>query len=246
METPVNDEIEEQQTYHYSAYQAGLVAGQKKGAANHNSTADDTESWVITYIDVITLLLTMFVLLLAMSSQDKKGYEELQESMKVAVSRPAAEKGQSEKENMQRKMAEFSARLKQKDIAQDLSYHFEEGKLVMQLGEKILFPTAEASLNTSGYTVLEQLLPVLNDSNYTIVIEGHTDNVPISNQQYASNWELSAARAANVVRYLSGHGIEPGRLSAVGFADTRPIDDNTSVAGRARNRRVTFKVSYEQ
>jgi chemotaxis protein MotB len=247
METPEEEAVEEpQQTSEPSTSQAGLFSGLKKNISDHRAIDDGAESWVITYIDVITLLLSMFVLLLALSSQNKKGYEELQDSLKGAVTKPAEEKEQSEKENIQRKMVEFSARLKQKDLAQELSYHFEEGKLVVQLGEKILFPSAEASLNTSGYTVLEQILPVLNDTHYAIVIEGHTDNVPISNQQYASNWELSAARAANVVRYLSGHGIEPGRLSAVGFADTKPIEDNTTAAGRAKNRRVTFKISYEQ
>jgi len=218
----------------------------QKNIATTQPVDDGAESWVITYIDVITLLLTMFVLLLALSSQDKTGFTELQDSLKGVVTRPDANREQHDREAIQRKMAAFTAQLKKKDQAEDISYHFEEGKLIVQLGERILFPTAEASLNSSGYSVLEELLPVLNGTRYAIVIEGHTDNVPISNRQYASNWELSAARAANVVRYLSTHGIEAGRLSAVGFADTKPIADNASAEGRARNRRVTFKVSYEK
>lgn len=217
-----------------------------KNITVHTVNTKDEDSWVITYIDVITLLLTMFVMLLAYSSQNQYGFEAVQDSLKGEVSRPLEAKTQSEKQIIKQKLEQFSARLKQKQLAEDISYHFEQGKLVLQFGEKILFPSGEAALSEVGHSILAQVLPILSGSDNSIVIEGHTDNIPISNDVFASNWELSSARAATVVRYLVSHNIEPVRLSAVGFADTRPIGDNATEIGRAKNRRVTFSVSYEE
>ncbi|HPP47832.1 MAG TPA: OmpA family protein, partial [Accumulibacter sp.] len=75
-----------------------------------------------------------------------------------------------------------------------------------------------------------------------VTIEGHTDNVPISNAQFPSNWELSAVRATTVLRLFADAGVAPERLTAIGYADTRPVEANTLVEGRARNRRVTILI----
>jgi len=210
------------------------------------SSKEDEDGWVLTYIDVITLLLTMFVMLLAYSSQNQYGFQEIQESLKSEINRPAQTQIVNEKQLIQEKIKQFSARLEQKQLTEDVAYHFEQGKLVIQFGEKILFSSAEAALSKGGYDVMAQVLPIFSGSDYTIVIEGHTDNIPISNEKFASNWELSSARSASVVRYLVENNIEPKRLSAVGFADTRPIGDNRTELGRAKNRRVTFSVSYKE
>lgn len=221
------------------------LARPKNISVNVLNTQDE-DSWVITYIDVITLLLTMFVMLLAYASQNQYKFTEVQDSLKGVVSRPAKDKTGTEKQIIEEKIKQFSSRLQQEQLTEDVSIHFEEGKLVIQFGEKILFASAEAALSKGGYRVMQQVLPVLVGSDYSIVIEGHTDNVPIANEKFASNWELSSTRAAAVVRYLVDNDIEPKRLSAVGFADTRPIGDNRTETGRARNRRVTFYVAYEQ
>lgn len=86
--------------------------------------------------------------------------------------------------------------------------------------------------------MLRKLVTVLNSTPHQIVIEGHTDSVPIRSYRYPSNWELSGARAGSVVRYLEANGVSSQRLSAVGYADTRPLGDNGTADGRANNRRV--------
>ena len=230
-------------TAHVSGHKTLLMP---KNISVHIPGTEDQDSWVITYIDVITLLLTMFVMLLAYSSQNQHGFKEVQDALKGEVSRPNVVKPVSEKQIIKQKLAQFSAVLEQKKLGREVSYHFEQGRVVLQFGEKILFPSGEAALSEVGQGIMAQLLPVLSASDNNIVIEGHTDNIPISNNKFASNWELSSARAATVVRYLVDQHITPDRLSAVGFADTRPIGDNRTDIGRARNRRVTFSVSYEE
>ena len=91
--------------------------------------------------------------------------------------------------------------------------------------------------------MLDKLVPLLARGGHTITVEGHTDNVPISTPQFPSNWELSAARASTVVRHLIARGIPADRLSAVGYADTRPLAANDTEAGRAKNRRVSIIIA---
>ncbi|WP_232466759.1 OmpA/MotB family protein, partial [Alcaligenes faecalis] len=115
-----------------------------------------------------------------------------------------------------------------------------------RINSEILFNSGGADLGLEGLTVLRQLAAVLQKSTHPIVIEGHTDSVPIRSYRYPSNWELSGARAGSVVRYMEANGIGSQRLSAVGYADTRPLGDNGTQQGRATNRRVEIIVQTPQ
>lgn len=110
--------------------------------------------------------------------------------------------------------------------------------IVLEIPEEALFASAEASPSPRAQAVLEALARELADSRHTIRVEGHTDNRRMSTAQFPSNWELSAARAAAVVRALQQQGLAAERLSAMGLADTRPKADNLTEQGRALNRRV--------
>ncbi len=116
----------------------------------------------------------------------------------------------------------------------------------LELRDNILFGPASADLTDEGRKVLDELARVFKGHKGVIAVEGHTDNVPISTPQYPSNWELSSGRATRVARYLIGKGLSPDQLKAVGYADTRPIAPNDTAEGRARNRRVTLVVQFEQ
>ena len=107
-----------------------------------------------------------------------------------------------------------------------------------RISNELLFASGDASLVAGAEPVLQRLVDVLKASPYPVSIEGHTDNVPIQTERFPSNWELSGARAASVVRYLQARGIDPGRMRAVGHADTRPLTNNATPETRARNRRV--------
>jgi len=109
--------------------------------------------------------------------------------------------------------------------------------------DQVLFEAGQATLQPDGTAILNLVATALGQIPNRISIEGHTDSRPISTSRFPSNWELSTARATSVLRYLIDvHHLDPARLSAAGFADTRPIDDNSTVAGAERNRRVEVVV----
>jgi len=117
-----------------------------------------------------------------------------------------------------------------------------KGKLSVNMVEAILFDSGKAEVKPEGLVVLGKVIEILKTVNdKAIRIEGHTDNKPIVGpltQRYPTNWELSAARAITVSRYLQKQGIEPTNLSAIAFAEFKPVADNDSLEGRARNRRI--------
>ncbi|MBN1380104.1 MAG: OmpA family protein [Deltaproteobacteria bacterium] len=119
-----------------------------------------------------------------------------------------------------------------------------KGKLTMDVVDKILFASAEATVKKEGLAVLKRVVDILkNVTDKIIRIEGHTDNVPIASRLakiYPTNWELSAARALNVTRYLQEQGIDPAILSATAFGKYQPVADNSTPEGRAKNRRITI------
>jgi chemotaxis protein MotB len=113
------------------------------------------------------------------------------------------------------------------------------GLVVRVLTDNLLFESGSATLQPGADKLLAEVAQLLNlDSSHPITVEGHTDNQPISNAQFPSNWELSTTRATNVVRFLISQGVNRYRLGAVGYADLHPIGSNATAAGRARNRRV--------
>ena len=128
--------------------------------------------------------------------------------------------------------------------------------LIITMANDILFDSGKAKLKKNAYPVLDKIAGVLNETvpDRDVGVEGHTDTVPIKHSNWKSNWELSAARATNVLHYLIGKDIQPQRLSAIGYGEYKPIDTNDTKAGRARNRRVEIiilpkeitKKSYEE
>jgi chemotaxis protein MotB len=125
-----------------------------------------------------------------------------------------------------------------------VQFQFDQRGLVVSIvTDSVLFDNGSADLRPEGRAVLDGLAPALANLPNQIAVEGHTDNVPIATGQYPSNWELSTARATTVLRYLADvRGLPQGRLSAAGYADQRPIADNNTPDGRAKNRRVEIVV----
>lgn len=114
------------------------------------------------------------------------------------------------------------------------------GQVNLIISDHVLFTRASDELKPDGIQLLKQLAGMINDTHLNISVEGHTDNIPINNQHFQSNWELSTARATNVTRHLIENNIAPHRIRAIGYADTRPRAKNETRQGRARNRRVSI------
>ena len=119
-----------------------------------------------------------------------------------------------------------------------------EGGLVIVLSDDIMFASGKAELKKDAYPILDKVIAIIKQKvpDKNIGVSGHTDNVPITYSNWKSNWELSSARATNVLYYLEGKGIPPKQLSATGYGEHRPIASNDTAAGRSKNRRVEIVI----
>lgn len=196
----------------------------------------ESEGWLITYLDMITLLLVMMVVMLAFAGK-LNGVGEGSE----AVARQAGTAAPIELPPLPLPAAAPETETEtaaMPDLGEEIEVLVENRSLSFRISSEILFESGQADLSLGGLALLRRLLPVLRDSPHPIAVHGHTDALPIRSARFPSNWELSGARAGSVVRYFEANGIDRQRLRAVGFADTRPLADNRNADGRAQNRRV--------
>lgn len=215
------------------------VSRYKTSLAGHALEAMDAEeaegeSWLISYLDTLTLLLTMFVVLLTFA--DFSNPANSGTSLVAPVEETTTEDTQPSPD-----VSELGGQLID-GLDDSVQVVVQKNRINLVINDRILFATAEAQLRPEGLNVLLPLIPILNANQHNITVEGHTDNIPIATSQFPSNWELASSRAASVVRYLQHHGIDASRLSATGYADTRPLKDNDSAEGRAANRRVEIVI----
>jgi chemotaxis protein MotB len=215
--------------------------------------------WAVTYGDLMSLLLVFFVLIASYSTLDVIKYRNLVGSVQTALgtrdrtldnpqldSAPTAGIA-SAAEERERRWVEREVEAAVREIGGPLEMiHSREG-LRIRIDGQVLFETGRSEVRSEAMPLLQRLAPPLRRYPYRLLVEGHTDDVPIETPVFPSNWELSAARAASVVRFLIGEaGLRPDRLTAVGYADTRPVAPNSDEGARARNRRVEFLFSLAQ
>ncbi len=232
------------------------VANSKAPAANHYpdlnlagpSESDPTEEkesgWLISFVDILTLLLTLFVLLLAFNQISQR--EQPRHTTPPAPT-PAATLVHDNLPPQQAPTAEPSADFTiPQDIRDKVEMLTTSNEVNLVIKDDVLFDEGSPDLKATGAAVLERIAQLLDQNNYPVSVEGHTDNIPIHTAQFPSNWELSTFRATTVTRYFIDHGIAVDRLRAIGYADTHPIADNGTAAGRARNRRVSLVIHVNE
>ncbi|HEX7106896.1 MAG TPA: flagellar motor protein MotB [Acidothermaceae bacterium] len=264
-----------------------------RGGEEHEEHEGNLERWLLTYADMITLLMVLFIVLFAISVVDKKKFAALADGLshqfgatnkvlpagtgvidggqtsnhdqgqlannpaqplspidQVEISKQRQQ--QIQKENLLKQeqqtllnaKQQIEAALQAKGLQNSASFKLTSRGLVVSIvTDQVLFDTGKADLKPVGQQVLDAVAPALLKLPNDISIEGHTDNVPITGGLFASNWELSAVRATTVLRYLMAHdGLQADRMSATGYADTKPVAPNDSAAHQAQNRRVELVV----
>ncbi len=210
--------------------------------------------WEIVYTGFILILLCFFIMLTSFASLQQSKITRFARSFSAAVSVLGGgisfERGETvlfDPGHLVHKEAEL-ARLFQKIQILSASVGLDpnlvrvtERGVVLTLAGAVVFDLGRATINPKAASVLDKVAALIKQVPLHVTIEGHTDDLPVRSGRYPSNWELSTARATNVLRYLiKKHGIAPARLSAVGFAQYHPLVANDNDAGRARNRRVEF------
>ncbi len=222
---------------------------------------DDETGWLVTYADLITLLLVFFVLLYSLSSLKQKKFISAINSIKQQLNAKAPLTGISDlikiedstkskisiedvtglrtrQDAMVKDINDFIVRTRQN---KNISVQTLNNKIIITITGKILFNSGSASLNQNAIPVLDEIAAlVFKYPEYIINIKGYTDDVPIATKQFPSNWELSAIRATTVLRFFIKKGVKPDRLTATGYGDVMPLVPNTSAENRAINRRVEF------
>lgn len=251
---------------------------------SHGGGHENHERWLITYADLITLLMVFFVVMFAMSQIDQSKFDALSVSLNKALNpenkiqmdgmgtaglssrRPVSDdetddpsKKNAKTGDTDEQAAEARAKAEEQQRLEDLKKQIEQfivknnlaGKVSVLdtdkgvqiiLNDAALFDSGKATLKEQALHVLGGMAPFLTIVPNKVIVEGHTDNVPISNSQFPSNWELSATRAINVVHFFEAAGIPHERLRAAGFADTVPLGPNDTAENRAANRRVNLIV----
>ncbi len=222
--------------------------------------------WIVTFADMMSLLLCFFVLLLSFSAIDAEKFRQAAESLREALSfeggaiesvakpqgsiSPDLRSQGSPKTAIDKDMERLKLAQKEIDdyienagLADHVQTSIEGDRLKVVNSNPLNFPPGKAQLLESSQQYLDALLPVLQRFEFMIHVEGHTDDRPIETMQFKSNWELSAARAANFVRYLEDNGANPEDLVVIGYGPHRPIAPNDSEESRARNRRIEILLS---
>lgn len=219
------------------------------------------ERWLVSYADFITLLFAFFTTLYAISTVDAKKLTSMVESMQEAfdpstaaaqqavlvASRPSPKLSKNSGPGGEVGLADLQRRLtgtlataiseKRVDLEMD------KRGLVISVREAGSFTAGSADLSADARALLTELGGVLTEIANLVQIEGHTDDVPIHTPRFASNWELSTARATNVIAYLLEHApLQPGHFSAAGYSEYHPRVPNATPADRARNRRVDIVI----
>ncbi len=209
--------------------------------------------WMVTYSDMVTLLLTFFVLMLSMAEMDKIKFKKAAGSLKGAFgvmrSEPDVEP-ESEKivpelgvipyDMMQRVYKQVDMNIKRLELDRDIELVKDRGAIVLRIKEKVLFPPGSTKLKRQAAPVLQKVGELVRPLPFHMRIEGHADSTPTGDPA-VTNWDLSVLRAIAVLKYFSKHELMSlDRLSASGFGDQRPLVPNDSVANRSLNRRVEF------
>ncbi|MBA3582136.1 MAG: OmpA family protein [Gammaproteobacteria bacterium] len=211
------------------------------------------DRWMVSYADFMTLLFGLFVVMYGFSISNDASYRTIPSTIAKAIqeqtqSKPAVEVPEvvppiPPEDVLIKKMADSV----QASVAPWIDNGLIQVKqtpawLEIEINANRLFETGSAQPSAEAAPILKSLADALITFSNALHVEGYTDNLPISNNRYPSNWELSSARASQVVRMLISKGIDPNRLAAVGYGEYRPIAENTDEAGRMRNRRIVLRV----
>lgn len=216
-------------------------------------------AWMVTFGDMMSLMLCFFILLLSFSNMDRPSFEKVSGSMReafgvqreiISFEPPIGEQiivsqPESPLVGLQKQMTEAF-----KDLIDQGAITVERrgDQVTVRMRDSLAFDSGRAEIKEGFKPLLDKMAAALAQTEAVLLVGGHTDNVPLrADAPFSSNWSLSAARAVQVVEYLaSQHRLPAHRLSAVGYADGEPVASNATEEGRAQNRRVEFRITTRQ
>lgn len=218
--------------------------------------------WMSTYGDMVTLLLCFFVLLFSFATLDVQKFKAIAVSMNGSlgvldsgmtlsmeplVNSFPSDSPTEEVEEFKKLYEQMNEYIKENNLESSITLRLDERGLLVRFMDDVLFDSGKADLTPKAREIINMVSEIIRQNDKNIRVEGHTDNVPINTFRFPSNWELSTTRAVNVVKYLiEERGIEAKRMSASGYSDQHPVDDNGTSDGRQKNRRVDMVILREE
>lgn len=239
---------------------------EQQPASGQDHEIELSNNWLITYSDMITIMLCFFMVFFIFSAGESDALNELRLRLTAQVDDLDREVGRLTVENsrllqekqllsqhlfginhlqqdMSHSREDFISFLRDNDLMEQVQILDNERGLMIRFKDSVLFASGSAEVSSQGLELLNRIGLKLSEIPNPVVVEGYTDNVPISTAAYPSNWELSSARAITVARYLIYDlGVAEERLSVTGFGEQNPIDTNDTREGRANNRRIEITV----
>lgn len=226
-----------------------------------------TPAWMATFADLMSLLLTFFILLLSFAEMDIVKFKDAMGSINAAFGVTQGGPGMfspsttpvimnTQSQSSSAAPADIQARdeaiseeikslIEEQELDEDVEVEATKRGVIMRIRGRMFFNAGTADLKSGSQPLLEKISSIMKRFPKKIAIEGHTDNIPISNNKFSNNWELSTARSYAALKYLQDYGdIDVKRIHIAGFGDTHPLTSNDTPEGRAKNRRVEF-VFYE-
>ncbi|MBI3970114.1 MAG: OmpA family protein [Chloroflexi bacterium] len=220
---------------------------------------ENSERWLLTYADMITLLLALFVVLYASSTITPSKFVAVADSLQQAFHGPLNKSSEprpalpiASKPNSFTGLTSMGTTIgpelvgyaEKQELGDQVTVTATKDSVIISLAGSLIFGSGSAELRPEGQQFLEFISGTLRDlpDKNPVRVEGHTDTTPTGSTRFLTNWDLSTARAAAAARVLAEHGIAAERLIVAGYADSQPIADNNTPEGRTRNRRVDLRI----
>lgn len=212
-------------------------------ASRNRSSDADSHSFITGWADTVTLLLVFFVYIISISSIDISKLFKATESFKRELNAQIDYERELVIPKLNQQLITY---IEENQLQDYVSLESSINDIMLNFGDTLLFESGSADLTWRGQKVLKDISSQLNVSGILIRVEGHTDDIPISTEQFPSNWHLSTYRSAEVAGFLINNGVNPMIFEVVGFADTHPFVQGSTDSDRRKNRRVTIliKESY--
>ena len=232
-----------------------MRSGKRRREDRKSSSEEEggAPSWMVTYGDLMSLLLTFFVLIVSFSSVQDVEFQKAMGSLKAHLGvlrfrpstiEPSAMKIQSLRgfrltKTPDKELAELLKHAQENELGDSIQVEVNKDGIMIRLMDGILFHSGQADLKTSVYSLLAKIGEFAKKWPNRMRVEGHTDNVPIDTAEFPSNWELSAMRAIRIIHFFEKvSGVNPEKLYYLGYGENKPLVPNTTSENRAKNRRV--------
>ncbi len=230
-----------------------------KRQRNDKDEQPGSPAWMTTFGDMMTLLLVFFVFLYSFSVMDLDKFEGFISSLQSKLGvldggRTISDETMTSRgsigqdinpvrQRLTRVMGTMNQYVEEEGLQEEVQMEMTKRGLVVRLSGQVLYELGRANIKPEGEKLLDKIAGSIKEIPNNIMVEGHTDNWPIDNEEFPSNWELSTTRATNVIKFfIENHNLNPSRLSAAGYSEYRPLNPNNTPESRATNRRVEIVI----